>query len=577
MQNTRDRILIKKIQITNCGGFIGEHSLNLSESSDKNFTIILGQSGRGKSTLFGLTYWCLYGKHYDKKNIDTATDEGIINSLQMKNLSEGEKITASIVLTINDQDGEKYKLERSITATQHKESSQKKFDEINNSNINFGIQTEEFSKMVMPDKYGELKTEKNESVINEAIRQILPQNLSSFFLFDGEKLVKFRTKDESSELIKDGIEKISGLQVVDTLITHSENTHKGISKQIAGKSVSSQGLSNSLEALELKISENKSEQATLESNLRTESSSHDEISNRISKSSEGDRIQKLLDKEQKNKKKILKDIKDHDKKIHDFLFDALPEILISDTLLDSEKSFQILEAQNKIPPSITREAIDKIFQSSPLTCVCDREFEEHDAAWVALENIKKTIIDKDLTTGITQGRALISQIRDRSSPDLLKKKHSELIITSDTLSRAKTESVSELSDLELELSEIPSKGTENFDQLAQMKKESFRKTVELKGQLNRLVEELGDLELEQKELEKNLTIRLATEDKFKSEIAKINILKSIVKYVKGRRKLIVDSLRSKTESATSKYFLESVPQGGEFDHVTISSNYNIFS
>ena len=88
----RDRLLIKKIEISNLGGFEGNHTIELSSESEKNFTVIIGLSGRGKSTIFQLIHWCLYGKHFDPKDEITATHEGLINLSQLESLNEGEKI-----------------------------------------------------------------------------------------------------------------------------------------------------------------------------------------------------------------------------------------------------------------------------------------------------------------------------------------------------------------------------------------------------------------------------------------------------------------------------------------------------
>ena len=65
----KSSLLIHKIEITNCGGFIGPHEIELSTKKEQNFTIILGESGIGKSTTFQLIFWCLLGKHFNPKSI----------------------------------------------------------------------------------------------------------------------------------------------------------------------------------------------------------------------------------------------------------------------------------------------------------------------------------------------------------------------------------------------------------------------------------------------------------------------------------------------------------------------------
>ena len=149
-----DRLLIKKMDISNCGGFDGNHSIEFSSDPEKNFTIIIGTSGRGKSTIFKLIHWCLYGEHFEKKDEDTATEEGIVNLPQLESLKEGDSVTGKVVLRINNQDGERYVLERTIIATKNSEQSRIKFDENNNSKIDSGIQTETSCKLKMKDKRG---------------------------------------------------------------------------------------------------------------------------------------------------------------------------------------------------------------------------------------------------------------------------------------------------------------------------------------------------------------------------------------------------------------------------------------
>lgn len=90
---------------------------------------------------------------------------------------------------------------------------------------------------------------------------------------------------------------------------------------------------------------------------------------------------------------------------------------------------------NLIPPSITREALDKIFKEN--LCICGRDFEENDSVWKKLHEIKKAVLDKDTTSGITAGRTLISQMRDEAILDDVKQKFSELQNTSADLDKEK--------------------------------------------------------------------------------------------------------------------------------------------
>ena len=88
----------------------------------------------------------------------------------------------------------------------------------------------------MKNESGDKIIEKNSNIIKNEINKQFPQNLSDFFLFDGENLVKFKNQTSSSDFIKDGITKISGLEILDSLMKNSQNTAEKIQNHIGGKS-----------------------------------------------------------------------------------------------------------------------------------------------------------------------------------------------------------------------------------------------------------------------------------------------------------------------------------------------------
>ena len=154
---------------------------------------------------------------------------------------------------------------------------------------------------------------------------------------------------------------LSGLKILDSLILHATKSHEGITKFISGKQVDSKALQTIFD----RISDDKQglidEHAEKSQQLKEKQDELENIIERVSSSKEGVRIQALVNTEESNQKKVRKDIKSNDQEIHRFLFDKLPELLMFDTLKESEHSFRILEDYDLIPPSITREAIDKIF------------------------------------------------------------------------------------------------------------------------------------------------------------------------------------------------------------------------
>lgn len=577
----RDRLLIKKIEISNCGGFEGDHSIELSSDNEKNFTVIIGLSGRGKSTIFQLVHWCLYGMHFDEKDEVTATEEGIINLSKLESLEEGDKVSGKVTLRIYNQNGEKYVLERTITAEKLSDDSRLKFDANNNSKIEAGIHTETSCKLKMKDKSGNDTWEKNDDIISSEIRRHLPQTLKDFFLFDGEKLVNFRTKSGSSILIRDGIEKISGLQVLDSLISDVAYTHKKIDSSLEGSTVSSKGLKNTVDTLKDEIEEKKKEQQENETLKANKSALLEQTIQQIASSSEGKRIEDQIKTQDDILKENKKNLRENEIKTHDFIFEKLPLLLISDTLHEAEQSFGVLERLNFIPPSITREALDKIFDNK--RCICGIPFTEEDDAWEILNKIKKAVLDKDTTAGITQGRSIISQMIDGTNISTVKSKYDELLNLSSTLDRTKLEASAKREKLFGEQQNIKGVSGLDYDELIKLRKDLLSDVAGLTADIKSLEEDVLSKEGELEDKEKKYRNKLAYEGKYEKELAKLTILNAITKYTKKKRKEIVETLRGKTEEYTGKYFKSCAPQASEFaDYVPnatgpvhISPNYDI--
>ena len=570
--SNNERILIKNITIKNCGNFYGEHSIELSDSLEKNFTIVIGTSGMGKSTIFKLIYWCLFGSHYDPKTEVDSTDEGIINSTLLKNLGNGEKTSASVTLDIHDQDGEKYVLSRTLTATSHRETNSKKFDELNNSRINSGIQIISESKMRMTGEEGQQVNEKDTRLIKNAISKLFPENLSDFFLFDGEKLVQFRTKSEAAELIKDGIEKISGLPIVDNLIKNSKNTRDAIISHIADKDSDSSVLAKLLQDTKEEMEKINNTLNDKDVELTKKQLEYDGVVKKIQSNKTGKDIHSQIIVLDKTKKNLTTKITKTESKMKDFLFDNLPELLIRDTLEKSEEIFAKLEDEDKIPPSISRGAIDKILASDPLRCICGRDFQKDDGSWKKLDEIKQIIIDDDISQGITQGRGLISQILDRSMPKKINEIYLELVEDGRSSREEKEKILSDLDDLNEEIKSIEFEDDEDY---GQQKKTLWGDISLLTAVIAGWKEDLEDLEIERKAREFKLNTRIEHEKVDITERNKISIIKAVQKFASEKRSEIVDELRNKTEEATNRYFLESAPEKEIFDHVKISSKYDI--
>ena len=161
MPDSKERIFIKKIEINNVGRFHGQHSIALSDSFDKNITIVIGLSGRGKSTIHNLIYWGLYGEHKNSNERETI-DYGMTNIDALQNLSMGESVTASVTLHFHNDKERKYLLTRELTTTRNRDSTKQRFEPQNNSRVMAGLDFETSVKLVYKDDDGNMEYNKRQ-------------------------------------------------------------------------------------------------------------------------------------------------------------------------------------------------------------------------------------------------------------------------------------------------------------------------------------------------------------------------------------------------------------------------------
>ena len=576
MKTERPRLFIKKLEIENCGRFYGKgHSIVFSDSPEENITIVIGDSGRGKSTIQDLIYWGLYGEHKDRDNrTNEDSDYGLINNDALDNLKVNSDTAGSITISIHDDSGERYRLKRTLIATSIEDTDKTRFEERNNSRVSSGLEFSEDVSMVIKEG-AKQRIERNPKLIKSELNNNFPQELSDFFLFDGENLFKFKHRASTLEFIKKGITKISGLEMVTAVSEHAKQTKNIIQKDIGGRTARARPFQIRQEKLDGEEVDLRDCLNTIETEIQRKSTMIEETIRRIQQNKYGQNIiaeQKTADR---NKKDVKKQLKQNNANFKEFLFENIPLLLARKSLLQAADIFLQMEADDKIPPSIPRSAIDKILNSDPLTCVCGRKFEkseEPNQPWAILNTIKGTIIADDVSSGLSIGRILIDRMIADSEPKKLETKFNEFVLTRRDMTHKINEHSATYDSLAKQLA---AKTHDDVDDLGERKN---RLNLERDALTENKALKKAELErkiLESKENREKLQGAIQKEGRYKSEQQKMQISHAVSKISTELAKNVEEILRIRTENATNTYFLQSAPEAASFDRVTISPNYEI--
>ena len=203
-------MILNKVSIKNYRQY-RDVEFEFSKDPEKNFTIIKGNNGTGKTTLLNALSWCLYGKEIHDYGDDSSMS--LCNN-KAANLAEvGQTITVSVSMEFEDEN-DIIEFSRSINYT-------KTFDK---------LETDFFGSNFITTVTKDGKTDIYEH--NTLLRdRKIPKKIENYFFFDGALLSEY-FQDNTTKNIKDAVFELSQLNLVKNLSKNLPNvTKKYIFKQ----------------------------------------------------------------------------------------------------------------------------------------------------------------------------------------------------------------------------------------------------------------------------------------------------------------------------------------------------------
>ena len=188
-------MLIKSLRMENFRQFKGSTYVTFSCDPERNVTIILGDNTFGKTTLLQAFNWCFYGVVMFDQNPDFLLNLEVANEMM-----NGDIKTVEVEIELV-HDGTEYV----ITRTQQYTCTG---GEVKGNKV---VQ----AKVSYKQKDGQTESVRAQQVEN-VINNILPQDLSTYFFFDTERVRSISTRKDVAEAVKG----LLGLSIIDSAIKH---------------------------------------------------------------------------------------------------------------------------------------------------------------------------------------------------------------------------------------------------------------------------------------------------------------------------------------------------------------------
>lgn len=211
-------MILSELTLHNFRQFRGSHRVCFARGDNgRNVTVIYGQNGRGKTSLFRALVFCLFGERQLSQDGETATSEiRLINSSALE-ASEGRPVEMSVSLGFTHA-GSSYALRRTMRGLLEGERVVEELGE-----IRLSVTTGE----------GNTKFIDTDSV-DRTVATILDRRVKEYFLFDGEKIERLtRATAEHRREVSLGIRNLLNVDSLDSAIRTLGGLVKVLDEQLA--------------------------------------------------------------------------------------------------------------------------------------------------------------------------------------------------------------------------------------------------------------------------------------------------------------------------------------------------------
>ena len=345
-----DRVIIKNYRQYR------DVNIDFARDPEKNFTIIKGNNGTGKTTMLNALSWCLYGEEIHDYGDDSAME--ICNNKSLKLAEDDSDIEVSVELDFIDEDYGNLSFRRS--AKFHKTSDE--------------LVTRPYSDKfkVKSDKTGsKFKSDGAEYIVDSKI----PQDIEDYFFFDGARLGEY-FQNTSHKKIKDAILELSQLNLVLSLnnnLSKVEDNYIKKQKEIAPDV----GKANE------EIAKLNSHLNVYENSMKTSKQKVKDLKEKIQLIIE-ELIQsnaQEVEKKSKREKELIKEIdvckeelENYKDKRQDLILKSYPYILAYDYFENFLEYGESSRARGFIPPKFKRSFIEDLLEQGK--CICGADLEE---------------------------------------------------------------------------------------------------------------------------------------------------------------------------------------------------------
>ena len=565
---TGENLRIKRVELKNFRPY-EDVKIDFSQDKKKSFTIIEGNNSTGKTSLINAMYWCLYGK---EQFLNVGEGKPIPNQNILNNISVGNSCESSVTIIINDDKGPKYQISRSLECKRVNDDKIKKQDLDAAGQIDTGFTTLISQSFNQRDSRGNWDPTDDSMRFNDKVTKFLPEELSSFIIFNGEILDSF-FKTENAEKIKDGIEKVSGLPITERSIEHWGAMAKGYSKKAAKSSGTSATLfQEKLDHKEKRLEKISRDVSVLEKNMVEFNKNAKQLQIEVDKYPlKALELLKQQQHDEETNRKQYETFALNQKEFRTtYIIDNFARILLKSATKHTLELLKESELKGETPPPIKNFFLEDLIKHRE--CMCGTKFDEKSDEMIKLNNLRKQVKNSPLVDISFEGKeTLINMDEKLVSKTILEKLKDQREEENkfESAFRAASEKVNSTIEKLKEYDEA------KIRKIA-VSLEKMREAKEMASQeLNLKNSQKQTLELEIKTLEGQISAETGTSKVAKKWSMKQALAEMAQSTLNQVREELLTDIREKVQDRTEEIFKKLITRHWQIKKVEIDENYKI--
>lgn len=540
---------LDRIVLENFRQYFGKQRLEFARDDQRNITVIHGVNGAGKTSLFLAINWCLYGRSVDNIKIVDNVGE-LVSKEAISRASPGDRLLTSVELHFLHE-GERYMASRKLRGNRQEGAS-------------ILLDTSDYFTLMRARADGQWTTINNP---NLTINAMLPSNVRTYFLFDGEKIDEF-AKPESHKDVKDAIYLILKLEILDRAKRHLEANADDYSREL--RKVSSGELARLLDQETKNRQEREENEAQKLELLRSIESARRKIvdidatlrdsQNARELQAQRDEIDQALRQRRTELDALTGQIRD----LAVTSYFALGQSAVDTALqiLDDKRQ------RGEIPSSIRQQFVQDLI--SQMRCICGRPFEDHSPEHQRLLQLLQHSLPGSLEDDVLNTSAKLQPFaervgRQRQDINTAMQRRSEIVGAINQLE-------AELADIRHQLSRSP---IEEISRLERQRQDFSADIDSANLKIGGIDERLAKLNKEITQLEKDIARAKTEEQRTRLIQTKVDLARRSANAIGEMYERFADDMRLKIETKTKEIFKLLAWKGDHFEDVRLRSDYHL--